>query len=169
MAVPSGMVALTGFLDLDVYKGAFQDPTNGFVVLEPFASYYAANGGLEEFGHPKGGLYGRLGSIEQDFEYAHFQADGSKVVAQVKDRTNINNYSVGLGVLAIAKANKLEITSNEVYYTPNTTKLGQRSVTTAKDRSGAAYEIEAVQVLDEAGKVTGPWNTAVYKQVASAG
>jgi hypothetical protein len=168
--IPPGMVALDNPNNLDIYKGAWSDPATGLIVLQPFAAFYQANGGLEKFGKPTSGLYGTNGSQEQQFKYAHFYIEQGtgKVVAEMKSRVNPNGFNVGLGMLSKAREKGFEMLTNEQYYIPDPLNvqpgLGKMSRAWAQDKDGVTLVLMASELVELAkpGQDT-PWKVEVLE------
>jgi N-acetylmuramoyl-L-alanine amidase len=135
-------------------------------VDNPIAAYVAAHGGEAVFGKPMGGIYGTNGSVEADYTLAHLfvnKATG-KVEAQMKDRTNPQNLSIGPGVYTALKAEGMVAISAEQYFSPNSGQnLGQRSFTYAQDKDGVTYQIQAIEDINGDGTKPGTWSTQVWK------
>jgi hypothetical protein len=90
---------------------------------DPIAGYVAAHGGEAVFGkRTSPGLYGSTpGAVEADYEWAHlfFNKATGLVEAQMKDRANPQNFSIGPGVMDTLRAEGLEAVGAEQYFTAN--------------------------------------------------
>jgi N-acetylmuramoyl-L-alanine amidase len=135
---------------------------------DPIAGYVAAHGGEAVFGkRTSPGLYGSTpGAVEADYEWAHLFVNKATglVEAQMKDRANPQNFSIGPGVMDTLRAEGLEAVGAEQYFTANSGQvLGQRSFTYAKDKDGVTYQVQAIEDIDGNGKKSGTWTRQIWK------
>jgi hypothetical protein len=137
---------------------------------DPCMDYFNAHGGEAVFGKPIGGQHGSTpGAVEREFEFAHMYLDKAtgKVIAQMKDRTNPQGKDVGPGVIAEAAKRKLQVITDEQYFTSEKPELGKRSFTWARDiTSGVVYIIIALQLSDTVTNKPGnQWEIKVVREV----
>jgi hypothetical protein len=137
---------------------------------DPCMDYFNAHGGEAVFGKPVGGQHGSTpGAVEREFEFAHMYLDKAtgKVVAEMKDRTNPQGKDVGPGVIAEAAKRRLQVITDEQYFTAEKPELGKRSFTWARDiADGVVYIIIALQLSDTVtNKPGGQWEIKVVREV----
>jgi hypothetical protein len=138
---------------------------------DPCMDYFNAHGGEAVFGKPIGGQHGSTpGAVEREFEFAHMYLVDKRtgeVIAQMKDRTNPQGKDVGPGVIAEAAKRKLQVITDEQYFTAEKPELGKRSFTWARDiTSGVVYIIIALQLSDTVTNKPGnQWEIKVVREV----
>jgi hypothetical protein len=137
---------------------------------DPCMDYFNAHGGEAVFGKPIGGQHGSTpGAVEREFEFCHMYLDKAtgKVIAQMKDRTNPQRKDVGPGVIAEAAKRKLQVITDEQYFTAEKPELGKRSFTWARDiANGVVYIIIALQLSDTVTNKPGDqWEIKVVREV----
>jgi hypothetical protein len=78
---------------------------------------------------------------------------------------NPGKFNVGPGVLEVLAGEHMTAITNEDYFTANSKQMGERSFTYVQDKSGATYQVEAIQGVDGNGNPTGPWKRELWKLV----
>jgi hypothetical protein len=134
---------------------------------DPCMDYFNANGGEQVFGKPIGGQYGTNGSVERNFTLAHlYVGPDGKVVAEMKDRVNPQNFKVGSGIYGKAQALGLRLITSEQWYSPDPGQpgLGKMSRAWAQDKDGVTLVLMASELVELAkpGQDT-PWKVEVLE------
>jgi hypothetical protein len=134
---------------------------------DPCMDYFNANGGESVFGKPIGGQYGTNGSVERNFTLAHlYVGPDGKVVAEMKDRVNPQNFKVGSGIYGKAQALGLRLITSEQWYSPDPGQpgLGKMSRAWAQDKDGVTLVLMASELIELAkpGQDT-PWKVEVLE------
>jgi hypothetical protein len=134
---------------------------------DPCMEYFNANGGESVFGKPIGGQYGTNGSVERNFTLAHlYVGPDGKVVAEMKDRVNPQNFKVGSGIYGKAQALGLRLITSEQWYSPDPGQpgLGKMSRAWAQDKDGVTLVLMASELIELAkpGQDT-PWKVEVLE------
>jgi hypothetical protein len=134
---------------------------------DPCMDYFNANGGEKIFGKPIGGQFGTNGSVERNFTLAHlYVGPDGKVVAEMKDRVNPQNFKVGSGIYGKAQALGLRLITSEQWYSPDPGQpgLGKMSRAWAQDKDGVTLVLMASELVELAkpGQDT-PWKVEVLE------